>query len=58
MAARYGATIVPFAGIGAEDSVSMLLEPAEIRNLPIIGGLIERRARNNIPQARRWDPTL
>ncbi|CAL8462015.1 g1546 [Coccomyxa elongata] len=53
MAARYGATIVPFAGIGAEDSVNMLLEPAEIRNLPIIGGLIEQRARNNVPQARR-----
>lgn len=58
MAARYGATIVPFAGIGAEDSVNMLLEPAEIRKLPIIGGLIEQRARNNVPQARRWVPIV
>lgn len=53
MAARYGATIVPFAGVGAEDAVTMLLEPAEIRNLPFIGGMIEQRARNSIPQARR-----
>ncbi|KAK9908919.1 hypothetical protein WJX75_004666 [Coccomyxa subellipsoidea] len=53
MAARYGATIVPFAGVGAEDAVTMLLEPDEIRRLPIVGNLIEQRARNSIPQARR-----
>lgn len=53
MAARYGATIIPFAGVGAEEGFNMLLEPDEIRRLPIIGNLIEQRARNNIPQARR-----
>lgn len=56
MAARYGATIVPFAGVGAEDAVTMLLEPDEIRRLPILGNIIEQRARNSIPQARRWGP--
>ena len=29
MAARYGATIVPFAGVGCEDSVNMLLDPQQ-----------------------------
>lgn len=53
MAARYGATIVPFAGVGAEDSVEMLLEPEEVRRIPILGSMIEQRARSSIPQARR-----
>lgn len=53
MAARYGATIVPFAGVGAEDGFNMLLEPNEIRKLPIIGSMMEQRSRNSIPQARR-----
>jgi hypothetical protein len=53
MAARYGATIVPFSGVGAEEGFNMLLEPEEIRRLPILGRIVEQRARNNIPQARR-----
>ena len=31
MAARYGATIIPFAGVGCEDSFSMLLDPQQAR---------------------------
>ena len=53
MAARYGATIVPFAGVGAEDGFQMLLEPEEIRRLPVVGAMLEERARRQVPQARR-----
>ncbi|KAK9838483.1 hypothetical protein WJX81_002279 [Elliptochloris bilobata] len=53
MAARYGATIVPFASVGCEDSVNMILDPQQVRSLPIIGNMLETRARDSIPQARR-----
>ena len=53
MAARYGATIVPFAGVGAEDGFQMLLDPNEVRRLPVVGAMLEERARAQIPQARR-----
>ena len=53
MAARFGATIVPFAGIGAEDGVNMLLDANDIRGIPFLGPYLERRARDTIPQARR-----
>ncbi|KAK9819759.1 hypothetical protein WJX72_002051 [[Myrmecia] bisecta] len=53
MAARFGATIVPFAGVGAEDCFEMVAGPQEIRNAPIIGPLIEQRIRDAFPAARR-----
>ncbi len=31
MAAKFGATIVPFASIGVDDSVNMLLSPEEVQ---------------------------
>ena len=54
MAARYGATIVPFAGVGAEEGFNMLLDSQEIRNLPVVGRMIEERSRRDVPRARRW----
>jgi hypothetical protein len=53
MAARYGATIVPFAGVGAEEGFQMLLDPQEIRGLPLLGDMIAQRSRSTVPQARR-----
>ena len=53
MAARYGATIVPFAGVGAEEGFNMLLDSQEIRNLPVVGSMIEERSRRDVPRARR-----
>jgi len=53
MAARYGATIVPFAGVGAEEGFNMLLDSEEIRNIPVIGKQIEERSRREVPRARR-----
>ena len=53
MAARFGATIVPFAGVGCEDGVNMLLGPDEIRRIPILGDYVVRSVRNSVPQARR-----
>ena len=58
MAARYGATIVPFAGVGAEEGFQMLLDPEEVRRLPIVGSMIEQRSRSTVPQARRCEPAL
>jgi hypothetical protein len=52
MAARFNATIVPFAAVGMEDSVNMLLGPQEIIRLPIVGPMIEQRLRGALPQAR------
>ena len=54
MAAKFGATIVPFAAIGCDDSFSMLLDSSEIRQLPLVGDAIASRAAK-LPQARRWD---
>ena len=54
MAARFGATIVPFAGIGSEDAVTMLADSEEIRSIPILGERIAQRSRETIPQARRY----
>lgn len=53
MAARYGATIVPFAGVGAEDGFNMLLDSEEIRRIPVIGSMIEENSRKTVPRARR-----
>ncbi len=53
MAARYGATIVPFAGVGAEDGFNMLLDSQEIRRLPVVGSMLEERSRREVPRARR-----
>ena len=53
MAARFGATIVPFGGIGSEDAVEVLLDPKQLRALPIVGAQLEQRAKSQIPSARQ-----
>ena len=54
MAARFGATIVPFGGVGLDDGFEMLLDPQEIRNIPILGKALEDNAKKQIPPARLW----
>ena len=53
MAAKFGATIIPFAGIGCEDGVTMLADSQEIRAIPLLGDYLAQRARDNVPPARR-----
>ena len=54
MAARFGATIVPFGGVGLDDGFEMILDPSEIRAIPVLGKWLEDNAKNKIPPARRW----
>lgn len=53
MAARFGATIVPFGGVGLDDGFEMILDPSEIRAIPFLGKWLENNAKNSIPPARR-----
>ena len=53
MAARFDAIIVPFAGVGCEDSFEILRDPQELRNTPFLGPWLEGRVKNTIPSARR-----
>lgn len=53
MAARFGATIVPFGGVGLDDGFDMLLDPKEIRSIPVLGKYLEDNAKKKIPPARR-----
>ena len=53
MAVRFGATIVPFAGIGSDDGFHFVADNSEISALPIIGPILEQRARDTFPPARR-----
>ena len=52
MAARYNAVIVPFAGVGVDDSLNILLDSEEMKNIPIMGNIVSQTA-NSAPQARR-----
>lgn len=52
MAARFGATIVPVATIGAEDGISILLDSQELLNLPIVGDYYKEQ-KDKLPRARR-----
>lgn len=54
MAAKFGATIVPFAAIGLDDSFNMVLDGSDIRNIPVVGDAIASRAAK-LPQARRCE---
>ena len=53
MAARFGATIVPFAAVGCEDSLRLLLDSDELLQLPVVGPALEKRVTDAIPRARR-----
>lgn len=51
MAARFGATIVPFAAVGIDDSLNILLDPSQVQALPFVGDALRRR-QALLPQAR------
>ena len=52
MAAKYGATIVPFAAVGVDDSLEIILDADELQKTPILGQMVASRAAG-LPQARR-----
>jgi hypothetical protein len=52
LASRFGATIVPFAAVGAEDSVDILLDSEELKKLPFLGDRV-RSGQGSMPKARR-----
>jgi len=52
MAARFGATIVPFGAVGAEDCFNQVLDGDDVLNLPVVGDFFRERS-SRIPQARR-----
>lgn len=51
MAARFGATIIPFGAVGAYDSVSMLADSKELLANPLVGPWLEQRVQD-VPKAR------
>ena len=55
MAARFNAIIVPFAGVGCEDSFDIVRDSQELLDTPLLGRWLEGRVRGTIPAARRWD---
>jgi 1-acyl-sn-glycerol-3-phosphate acyltransferase len=52
MAAKYGAAIVPFAAVGVDDSLDMVLDGNDLRRVPMLGDIISNRAAR-LPRARR-----
>ncbi|KAG1678974.1 hypothetical protein FOA52_013037 [Chlamydomonas sp. UWO 241] len=57
MAARLGATIIPFAAIGAEDSINIMADSDAVLDLPVVGPMLRQRMKDaepaTIPAARR-----
>ena len=52
MAARFGATIVPFAAVGVDDGLQIVVDAGELARAPVIGDAVRARA-GALPQARR-----
>merc|ERR1711871_1150045 len=52
MAAKFGATIVPFSAIGADESVSVVASAEELLELPVVGDWLQERLRD-IPTVRK-----
>ena len=52
-ASKFNGTIVPFAAVGCEDSITLALDSDELVNLPVVGPWIAERARKSVPPARR-----
>jgi hypothetical protein len=38
---RFGATIIPFAGVGAEDCVNIVQDVSDLLELPVVGQMIK-----------------
>lgn len=51
MAARFNAVIIPFAAVGVDDGLKVLLDVDEMERTPILGGMIKGR-QSQLPQAR------
>lgn len=51
MAARFGATIVPFAAVGVDDSLNIIADSQQLEALPVLGDMVKRRA-GGLPQVR------
>lgn len=49
MAARFGATIVPFAAVGVDDSLNIIADSQQLEALPVLGDMVKRRA-GGLPQ--------
>ncbi|KAI7839273.1 hypothetical protein COHA_006971 [Chlorella ohadii] len=52
MAARFRATIVPFAAVGVDDSLNIIADSQQLEALPVLGDMVKRRA-GGLPQARK-----
>ena len=52
MAAKFGATIVPFSAIGADESVSVVANADELLELPVVGEWLRGRLQD-IPTVRK-----
>jgi hypothetical protein len=52
MAAKFGATIIPFSAVGSEDGFDMVMDAKEIQELPFVGDFVRGRL-SEIPRARR-----
>lgn len=52
MAVKFGATIVPFAGVGMEDSVEILLDGNEMQNIPVVSTYLKDQLEKYVPKAR------
>ncbi|GAX78319.1 hypothetical protein CEUSTIGMA_g5761.t1 [Chlamydomonas eustigma] len=53
MAARFGATIIPFAAVGAEDAFNLVTDSSDMLRTPILGDLIRRRFASGEGRSRR-----
>lgn len=51
MAAKFNATIIPFAAVGGDEIFEILLDSKEVLDLPIIGDSVRERIKN-LPNAR------
>lgn len=52
MAAKFGATIVPLAGVGLEDSIDILLDANEIDDIPVVNTYVKNQLAKYVPSAR------
>lgn len=54
MAIKHDAIIVPFAAIGAEDSIDIVADANDLMNNPIVGDSVRKRSQS-VPKARAVD---
>jgi 1-acyl-sn-glycerol-3-phosphate acyltransferase len=54
MAIKHNAIIVPFAAVGAEDSIDIVADSRDLMNSPLVGNSVRERSQN-VPKARAVD---